>query len=43
METEKAFLEALAQVRTWRIAGIHLELMDAGGAVLARFESRPLR
>jgi copper homeostasis protein (lipoprotein) len=43
METEKAFLEALAQVRTWRIAGIHLELMDAGGAVLARFELRPLR
>jgi copper homeostasis protein (lipoprotein) len=43
METEKAFLEALAQVRSWRIAGIHLELMDAGGAVLARFESRPLR
>jgi copper homeostasis protein (lipoprotein) len=43
MEMETAFLEALAQVRRWRIAGIHLELMDAGGAVLARFESRPLR
>ena len=43
METEKAYLEALAQVRRWRIAGIHLELMDATGAVLARFEARPLR
>ena len=43
METEKAFLEALARVRSWRITGIHLELMDAAGAVLARFESRPLR
>jgi heat shock protein HslJ len=43
METEKAYLEALAQVRRWRIDGIHLELMDATGAVLARFEARPLR
>ncbi len=43
METEKAFLEALAQVRSWRIAGIHLELLDAGGTVLARFVARPLR
>jgi copper homeostasis protein (lipoprotein) len=43
METENAFLEELAQVRSWRIAGHHLELMDAAGVVLARFEARPLR
>ena len=43
METEQVFLEVLAQVRSWRISGIHLELMDVGGAVLARFEARPLR
>jgi len=43
MEAEKTFLEALAEVRSWRIVGIHLELMDAAGAVLARFEERPLR
>jgi copper homeostasis protein (lipoprotein) len=43
MEAEKAFIEALPRVQSWRIAGVHLELLDAGGAVVARFESRPLR
>jgi heat shock protein HslJ len=43
MDAEKAYLEALARVAGWRIRGVHLELLDAGGAVLARFESRPLR
>ena len=43
METEKAYLEALAQVRSWRIIGMHLELTGRGRAVLARFEARPLR
>jgi copper homeostasis protein (lipoprotein) len=43
MEAEKAFLEALPRVTGWRITGVHLEMLDAGGTVVARFESRPLR
>jgi copper homeostasis protein (lipoprotein) len=43
MEAEKAFLEALPRVTGWRITGVHLEMVDAGGSVVARFESRPLR
>jgi heat shock protein HslJ len=43
LEAEKAFLEALPRVAGWRIKGVHLEMLDAGGAVVARFESRPLR
>jgi copper homeostasis protein (lipoprotein) len=43
METEKEFLETLPRVTGWRIADAHLELLDAGGAVLARFEARPAR
>lgn len=39
MDTERAFLQALERVATWRIAGERLELRDAGGAVVARFES----
>jgi heat shock protein HslJ len=42
METEQAFLEALAQVKTWKIVGGHLELFDTGGRLLARFETRDL-
>jgi putative lipoprotein len=40
METEKSFLEALGGVRGWRIAGQQLELLDAAGNVVARFEAR---
>lgn len=40
METEKAFLKALGQVSGWRITGQQLELLDASGSVLARFEGR---
>jgi heat shock protein HslJ len=40
METEQAFLRALEQVSGWRIAGKQLELTDAGGRVLARFDGR---
>jgi copper homeostasis protein (lipoprotein) len=43
MNLEQEFLETLPRVTGWRIAGIHLELTDAGGAVVARLESRPLR
>jgi copper homeostasis protein (lipoprotein) len=42
MDTETAFLAALTQVRGWRVAGRLLELRDAQGAVLARFEDRTL-
>ena len=28
MDTEKAFKDALGQVRKWKIAGQHLELFD---------------
>jgi copper homeostasis protein (lipoprotein) len=43
METEKEFLETLPQVRTWKVLGQHLELFDATGTMLARFEARALR
>jgi heat shock protein HslJ len=43
MDLEREFLEALPRVAAWRVAGVHLELTDARGAVIARFESRPLR
>jgi copper homeostasis protein (lipoprotein) len=43
MDTEKEFLDALPQVTRWHIAGEHLELYDASGHVLARFEARALR
>jgi copper homeostasis protein (lipoprotein) len=43
MDTEKAFFEALAQVKTWNVIGQHLELYDVNGQLLARFEVRHLR
>jgi copper homeostasis protein (lipoprotein) len=43
MELEQAFLAALGQVAKWKVTGQHLELADAAGKVLARFEARPLR
>jgi heat shock protein HslJ len=43
MDTETSFLEALTQVKTWKIVGEHLELFDAGGHLLARFEARYLK
>ena len=41
MDTEKAFLQALEQVNTWKIEGQQLELFDAAGNLVARFEARP--
>ncbi len=40
MEQEQMFLAALDAVRTFRIRGEHMELSDAGGNLLLRFESR---
>jgi heat shock protein HslJ len=41
METEKAFPGALGQAKKWRIAGQRLELFDAAGKSVARFETGP--
>ena len=38
-EQEKRFTEALTKVERYRIRGSHLELLDATGAVSARFEA----
>lgn len=44
METEAAFLRALNEVHSYRITGGTLELLDAGGKVLARFvPQNPIR
>jgi uncharacterized lipoprotein YbaY/heat shock protein HslJ/uncharacterized lipoprotein NlpE involved in copper resistance len=43
MDTEKAFLQALGQVKKWKIAGQHLELFDAAGKLVARFEARHMK
>jgi heat shock protein HslJ len=40
METEKAFLDMLGRVRRWKVTGKELELLDAAGNVVARFEAR---
>jgi putative lipoprotein len=40
MDTEKAFLKALTEAKTWKITEQQLELFDAGGNVVARFEAR---
>lgn len=39
METEQAFLTALGEVKTWKIAGGKLELFDAAGKLLATFSA----
>jgi putative lipoprotein len=43
MDQETAFLAALAKVRSWRISGDRLELLDAGGASLASFRAVDLK
>jgi copper homeostasis protein (lipoprotein) len=43
MDTERSFLDALTQVKTWKIVGKHLELLGASGNLLARFESRYMK
>jgi heat shock protein HslJ len=39
METETAFLKALQSVDRWKITGQRLELFDATGTLLARFDA----
>jgi copper homeostasis protein (lipoprotein) len=41
MEIERDFVAALEQVRSWKILGEHLELLDDNRGFLARFEARP--
>lgn len=43
METEQAFLKALGEARTWKVAGQQLELKDGAGAVIARFEAQYMK
>jgi copper homeostasis protein (lipoprotein) len=43
MDTEKAFLEALRQVNKLKITRQHLELFDAAGNLVARFEARHMK
>jgi heat shock protein HslJ len=40
MDTEKEFLHALEQVRTWKISGRQLEFDDKDGHAVAGFEAR---
>ena len=40
MDQEHAFLTALEAVRSWRIEGQHLELLDEQGEPLLRLEAR---
>lgn len=40
MDTERVFLDALRQVRTAKVTRQHLEVFDASGKFLARFEAR---
>jgi hypothetical protein len=42
-EIEGALFKAFEQVRTWKIVGEHLELYDASGNMLSRFEARALK
>lgn len=43
MDTEKTFLDMLKQVNRFKITGQKLELLDANGHTLARFEARELK
>jgi copper homeostasis protein (lipoprotein) len=41
--TEQAFLDALRYVHRWKITGQHLELFDAAGTLVARFEAHHMQ
>lgn len=43
MALEQQFLQALDKVARYRISGNHLDMRDAGGGVVARFEAVALR
>jgi heat shock protein HslJ len=40
MGTEAALVDALERAASWGIVGEHLELLDADGSRVARFERR---
>jgi copper homeostasis protein (lipoprotein) len=42
MEEAQRFTAALGATARYRVMGVHLELFDAAGAVLARFEAQPV-
>jgi len=43
MDTEKSFLAALREGKQWKIVGQDLELFDAAGTLVARFEARHMK
>lgn len=43
MDTEQAFLGALTRVDKWKVTRQHLELYDAAGKLVARFEARHMK
>src|SRR5581483_5255856 len=43
MDTEQAFLKALSQVKTWKIAAQRLELYNAAGQLVASLERRQMK
>jgi len=40
MDTEKAFLKALTEAKTWKMGGEELQLLNNAGNVMARFKAR---
>ena len=42
MQLETSFAAALERVAEWKVTGGHLELFDASGTPLLRFEARTL-
>lgn len=43
MKREQAFLRALPEVKKWKMAGQELELDDAAGKMVARFQARGMK
>ena len=43
MEQEQRFLQSIGTVERYRVRGSHLEMLDAAGTVVARFEAVALR
>jgi len=43
MDHERPFFDALSRAASWRMERLHLELLDAGGAQVARFEARYMK
>ena len=39
MEQERRFLQSIEKVERYRISGSHLEMLDAAGTAIARFEA----